>query len=189
MFLLAASCASARAPFERGILLKGTVVTMDGQFRVIRHGNVLVRGQQIVAVWGGRRRPHGVKLDRAVAVTPRGALIFPGLINLHDHPSWSVLPPWPPPSSDAQPAFGRPTGREPYDNRYQWNGANGFDDSPPTETRLIAGPHDVLTTGLGLTAEATKWAEIRQLLGGATSEQGAGPAPPPTTSWLATSTT
>jgi cytosine/adenosine deaminase-related metal-dependent hydrolase len=176
-FLVAAVGAVARAPFARGILLKGTVVTMDSRFRVIRHASVLVRGQTIVAVWAGGRAPSGIHVGRAVTVAPRGALIFPGLINLHDHPSWSVLPPWPPPSSDAQPAFGRPTGREPYDNRYQWNGANSFDDSPPEEIRLIAAPHAVLTSGLGLTAEATKWAEIRELLGGATSEQGAGADP------------
>jgi cytosine/adenosine deaminase-related metal-dependent hydrolase len=150
---------------------------MDSQFRVVREGSVLVRGRRIVAVWAGRRAPRGVRVGRAVLVAPRGALIFPGLINLHDHPSWSVLPPWPAPSSDAQPAFGRPAGTEPYANRYQWNGHNGFDDSPPEERRLIAGPQDVLTSGLGLTAEATKWAEIRGLLGGATSEQGAGPDP------------
>jgi cytosine/adenosine deaminase-related metal-dependent hydrolase len=163
--------------FERGMLLRGTVVTMDGRFDVIREGNVLIRGQRIVAVWRGRRAPPRVRVGRAVVVAPRGALIFPGLINLHDHPSWSVLPPWPPPSSDGQPAFGRPTGREPYANRYQWNGANGFNDAPPEERRLISAPHDVLTSGLGLTAEAVKWAEIRGLLGGTTSEQGAGPDP------------
>jgi cytosine/adenosine deaminase-related metal-dependent hydrolase len=175
--LVAAASALASAPFHRGILLKGVVVTMNDHFRVIRQGNVLVRGQRIIGVWSGRRAPRGVRVGRAVVVAPPGALIFPGLINLHDHPSWSVLPPWPPPSSDAQPAFGRPTGREPYANRYQWNGAAGFDDSPPEERRLIAAPHDVLTSGLGLTAETTKWAELRELLGGVTSEQGAGPDP------------
>jgi hypothetical protein len=177
LLLLAVASARARAPFERGILLKGVVVTMDSRFRVIPDGSVLIRGERIRAVWGGARVPRGVKLGRAVVVAPPGALIFPGLINLHDHPSWSVLPPWPPPSSDVQPMFGRPTGREPYANRYQWNGARGFDDSPLEERRLIGGPHDVLASGLGLTAEATKWAELRELLGGATSEQGAGADP------------
>jgi cytosine/adenosine deaminase-related metal-dependent hydrolase len=148
---------------------------MDRHFQVIRDANVLARGQRIVAVWRGRRPPPGVRVGRAVVVAPRAALIFPGLINLHDHPSWSVLPPWPPPSSDAQPAFGRPTGSEPYANRYQWDGAQGFNDAPPEERRLISAPHDVLTGGLGLTAEAVKWDEIRGLLGGTTSEQGASP--------------
>jgi len=117
-----------------------------------------------------------VRIRRAVVVAPPGALIFPGLINLHDHPGWSVLPPWLPPSSDAQPAFGRPLGTEPYANRYQWNGGNGFADPSPQHTQLVSVPHDALVSA-GLNAESVKWAEIRGLLGGQTSEQGAGPDP------------
>lgn len=177
VFAFLSASAHAGAPWERGLLLKGTVVTMDSHFRVIRQGNVLVRGQRIVAVWRGRRVPRGVTVGRAVVVAPRGALIFPGLINLHDHPSWSVLPSWPSPSSDAQPAFGRPTGREPYANRYQWNGAQGFNDISSEHRRLVSAPHEVVTSGLGLSAEAVKWAEVRGLLGGTTSEQGAGADP------------
>src|SRR5262249_12888016 len=106
--LAAAGPAAAREPFQRGVLLRGSVVTMDGRDRVIRQGSLLVRGQRIVALWQGARAPRGVRTRGAIVVAPRGALIFPGLINLHDHPSWSVLPPWPPPTSNAQPAFGRP---------------------------------------------------------------------------------
>src|SRR6185436_19056936 len=95
--------------------------------------------------------------------------------NLHDHPTYSMLPAWPPPSSDAQPAFGRPTGAEPYANRYQWNGARGFGDVSEEHQRLIRAPQEVLVdpSGLGLATEAVKWAEIRALLGGETADQGA----------------
>jgi 5-methylthioadenosine/S-adenosylhomocysteine deaminase len=175
--LVAVPLGQAREPLRGGVLLRGTVVTMDARDRVIRDGRVLVRGHRIVAVWHGRKPPKGVHVRQAVVVAPPGALIFPGLINLHDHPSWSVLPPWPAPSSDAQPAFGRPLGTEPYANRYQWNGNGGFADAPPEQTRLISEPHERLTSSLGLTSEAVKWAEIRGLLGGQTAEQGAGPDP------------
>jgi len=172
--LAAVTPAAAREPYQRGVVLRGTVVTMDGRDRVIRHGHVLVRGGKVVALWRGARAPKGVPLRGAIVVALRGALIFPGLINLHDHPSWSALPPWPPPSSDAQPAFGRPFGTEPYANRYQWNGANGFERSPPEYTRLVDQPHEALA---GLNVEAVKWAEIRGVLGGQTADQGAGANP------------
>jgi 5-methylthioadenosine/S-adenosylhomocysteine deaminase len=170
---LGASAAWATAPFRRGVLLKGTVVTMDDRHRVIRPGNVLVRGRRIVAVWRGARRPRKVRVGDPVVVAPRRGLIFPGLINLHDHPAYSMLPAWPAPVSDGQPSFGRPTGREPYANRYQWNGANGFGDVSDEHRRLVVAPHAVLVPGLGLDTEAVKWAEIRGLLGGQTANQGA----------------
>ena len=157
------------------MLLRGTVVTMDGHNRVLRRGNVLVRHGKVVGLWRAGRRPPDVRIGRPVVVAPRGALIFPGLINLHDHPTFSMLPRWPPPSSDAQPAFGRPTGAEPYANRYQWNGARGFGDVSEEQQRLIGAPQEVLVSpsDLGLATEAVKWAEIRALLGGETADQGA----------------
>jgi cytosine/adenosine deaminase-related metal-dependent hydrolase len=172
---LSALPASAAPPFKRGVLLRGTVVTMNRHNDVFRHGNVLVRKGRVAAIWRDGRRPRGLRLGTPVVVAPRGALIFPGLINLHDHPTYSMLPPWPAPASDAQPAFGRPTGREPYANRYQWNGANGFADTSEEQRRLIKSPQEVLIppTGLGLASEAVKWAEIRALLGGETADQGA----------------
>jgi cytosine/adenosine deaminase-related metal-dependent hydrolase len=173
--VLGAAPALARAPFRRGVLLHGTVVTMDRSHRVLHRGHVLVRGRRIVAVWSGHRPPAGVRVGHPVVVAPGGALIFPGLINLHDHPGWAMLPAWPAPAADAQPTFGRPTGVEPYANRYQWNGAAGFGDVSEEQRRLVSAPHDVLTSseGLGLSSEAVKWAEIRGLLGGQTADQGA----------------
>src|SRR3954470_19854161 len=114
--LILAPSEAAAAPFERGMLLEGTVVTMDSKDRVVRDGHVLVRGEKIVAVWSGATPPRGVKVGRAVVVRPSRGLIFPGLINLHDHPTYDFLNSWPPPASDAQPAFGRPLGTEPYAN-------------------------------------------------------------------------
>ena len=172
--LFPATAASA-APFQRGVLLRGTVVTMDGQNTVLRRGNVLVRHGRVVALWRAGKRPPGVRIGRPVVVAPAGGLIFPGLINLHDHPTYSMLPPWPSPTGDAQPAFGRPTGAEPYANRYQWNGARGFGDVSEEHQRLVRAPQAVLVepSGLDLATEAVKWAEIRALLGGETADQGA----------------
>ena len=131
---LAGAGASATQP---ALLLVGTVVTMDDAHTVVPDGHVLVRNGLIVAVWSGATPPAGVNLRNAHTV--HGTYIFSGLINLQDHPSYDVLPLWMPPSSHAEPSAGRPTGREPYDNRYQWNAA-----PPPEFTRLVVEAHSKL---------------------------------------------
>src|SRR5687768_18491899 len=77
------------------ILLEGTVVTMNAGRDVIHNGRVLVRDGRIAAVWQGGRVPADLDLAGAVRV-PLGphAYIYPGLINLHDHPFFDVLPVW-----------------------------------------------------------------------------------------------
>jgi cytosine/adenosine deaminase-related metal-dependent hydrolase len=169
----AGSAAPAPWSASQGMLIEGaTVVTMDARHDVIPFGNVLVRDGKIVSVWSGPRPPKGVVVGNA-SVVDAGPLdlLFPGLINLHDHPLFDVLPPWLPPSSDAQPAVGK-AGKDPYANRYQW-GADGSLTAPAEELRLIANPNNVLTSslGLGLSAEVDKYAEAGALLGGETTLQ------------------
>ena len=83
------------APWEpsQAILLEGTVVTMNDARDVLRHGRVLVRDGRIAAVWDGPIPPAGIDLDAVVRpeLDPN-ALIYPGLINLHDHPLNGALP-------------------------------------------------------------------------------------------------
>ena len=159
------------------LLLRGTVVTMDDAHHVVRDGNVLVTGEMITAVWSGPTPPAGVDVSGATVVDAgRDALIFPGLINLHDHPSYDVLPLWPAPSSHRQGSLGRPTGTEPYANRYQWNRP---DRSSPQHSRLIKNPQSILTSSdaLGLYVEVLKHAEARAILGGQTALQGVSQEP------------
>src|SRR5829696_1877818 len=160
------------AAVEPGLLLRGTVVTMDDNHTVIPEGRVLVRGGLIAAVWSGPEPPAGIDLAgvRSISAGGRG-LIFPGLINLHDHPSFDVLPLWPPPSSHREPDQGRPTGREPYDNRYEWSSTP---PTPPTFARLVQSPRRALeeSSGLGLQSEALVYAEAMAALGGETALQG-----------------
>jgi len=164
------STATAFDP-ARGILLRGTVVTMDEAGTLVPAGNVLVRSGKIIAVWRGVKPPAGTPIGDALVVDlgPK-TLIYPGLINLHDHPSFDTVHLWPAPSSHIQAAFGRPLGTEPYANRYQWNGI----DAPPEARRLITNPSDLLTSpiGLNLYPEVGKFAEVKAMLGGQTAIQG-----------------
>jgi 5-methylthioadenosine/S-adenosylhomocysteine deaminase len=158
----------------RGILIEGaTLVTMDDHHSVIPSGRVLVRDGKIVAVWSGPRPPRGVTIgDASVVPAGPGDLLFPGLINLHDHPFFDALEPWLPPSSDALPTQGK-TGTQPYANRYQW-GAAGSATTSPEKRRLIDNPAGILSDSIGLNLypEVDKYAEVGALLGGETATVG-----------------
>jgi cytosine/adenosine deaminase-related metal-dependent hydrolase len=156
---------AASAPPRPVLLLDGTIVTMNATREVIENGHVLVRDDRIVAVWRGSKPPPGVNLDGVIRPNrgPR-ALIFPGLINLHDHPFYDVLPLWQAPSSHVQAALGRPTGTEPYANRAQWRGTT------PENLRIITNPSTILDDFL--LADVIKYGKARMILGGTTTTEG-----------------
>ena len=160
------------------ILLEGTIVTMNSAREVIHNGHVLVRDGRIAAMWKGAKPPAGVDLTGAVRV-PLGpqAFIYPGLINLHDHPFYGVLPLWQPPSSHRHPGLGRPLGTEPYANRYQWNSEG--QTQPEEAARLISNPSTILTAGSALDRliDVIKYNKARMILGGTTTTQGTGSHP------------
>ena len=172
--------ANSLPPFNpaRGLVLRGTIVTMNDQHTVIENGSVLVRNDRIVALWQGPNPPFGTPVgDAEIVDFGPTALIFPGMINLHDHPTFDMLRLWPAPSSDAQPTLGRPLGTEPYADRYQWNDMLGF--SPPEFRRLVENPQLALVSSLGLNlnTEMVKYAKVKALVGGETTMQGAIPSP------------
>src|SRR5688572_19041165 len=146
---------------------------MNAARQVIQNGRVLVRDGRIAAIWKGAKPPQGVDLTGAVRA-PLGphAYIYPGLINLHDHPFYGVLPLWQPPSSHRHPGLARPLGTEPYANRYQWN-SEGL-TQPEEASRLISQPSTILTEGsvLGRLIDVIKFSKARMILGGTTTTQG-----------------
>ncbi len=171
--------AVGRLRSDRQLVLKGTIVTMDDNHTVVPNGRVYIIGDKVASMWSGPTPPPSVDLTKAVVVDGGpGALIFPGLINLHDHPTFDTLPLWPTPSAHKQPAVGRPLGTEPYTNRTQWNAAGGT--SPTELRRLVQSAQDVLIsgTGMALYEEMMKWAEARGVLAGQTAIQGEGDVEP-----------
>lgn len=164
----AVGCSSERWEASRGLLIKGaTIVTMNDDHNVIPDGHVLIRDGVIVDVWTGPKPHKGVSIgDPQVITVDANYLVFPGLINLHSHPAFNVLPTWLPPASHAIPEEGKEAG-EPYATRYQWREA-------PEYRRLVSIPHDVLTFCFGYETEIVKYAETGALLGGETAIQGSG---------------
>ena len=130
------------------IVLKGTVVTMDDAFTVVKDGGVVVQGGKIVSILkAGEAGPSG-----AVVINSKGK-IFPGMINLHDHIAYNFLPLYPVPKH--------------YDNRDQWPGGKLYEALVNNPKTLVTDPgyYDKQT-------EALKYAEIKALAGGVTTTQG-----------------
>ena len=129
--------------------LHGRVVTMDGSFNVLDRGTVYVEGGIIIAVKrDGEPPPPG--FETVKGITTRGT-IYPGLIELHNHLSYNVLPLWQVPKR--------------YDNRDQWSGT-------PTYQKLISGPMKVLGMTPGYIEAVVRYVECKCLLGGVTTSQG-----------------
>lgn len=140
--LLAAPAVGACTESPERLVLRGTVVTPN---RVLRNGTVVVDGDRIRAV---ADRPIDVPGARVV---PTSGIIFPGLIDLHNHIEWNVFPRWSPPRR--------------YPNRHAWLDA-------PAYRSAISEPHRVLHQKHA--CDMNTFGEVRALLGGVTSVQSGG---------------
>src|SRR5437762_2585768 len=76
-------------PQPGDVLYKGTkVVTMDGSGKVIDHGAILVRGGKIVSIL-----PANAPTPPGAKVVDTGGVIYPGMLDLHDHTAYNFIPP------------------------------------------------------------------------------------------------
>lgn len=124
--------------------LRGDVVTPTG---VKKRGYVVVDGEVIVGVRASSSGPGA----GVTAVVDTGGIIFPGLIDGHNHVEYNVLP------------LMETTKR--YTNRDQWPKSTAY-------AKAIKEPRKALSAAK-LTCQAVKHGEVRALVGGTTSIQGA----------------
>jgi 5-methylthioadenosine/S-adenosylhomocysteine deaminase len=120
--------------------IAGTVVTPD---RVIADGAIVVSDQRIADV------TERGSVAPKIPVTTIEGIVLPGLIDLHNHLTWNILPRWVP--------------THPFANRYAWQATAEYD-------RNLAGPHGAL--GKDAMCEAEIYAEVKAIIGGATSVVG-----------------
>ena len=136
--------AGCNEPIRTGrYVLKGDVVTPTG---VVKGGFVVVEDEKIVEV---RTRTQGP--GQGVTAVDTGGIIFPGLIDGHNHVEYNVVP-----LADLGQRFA---------NRNQWPRKAAY-------KRLIKDPRKAVITA-GLTCQGVKHGEVRALVGGTTSIQGA----------------
>ncbi len=126
---------------QNQIALRGTIVTPD---EVIENGTVLISGDKIQAVGTSITLPKGV-----YALDVDG-VIYPGLIDLHNHLTWNFLPRWKP-------------GRL-FSTRYEWQAIPDYGLSLST-------PHGRILAE-GLACDTNQYAEVKAIVGGATSVVG-----------------
>ena len=131
-------------------ILDGRIVTMNGSFEVLDSGRVYVLNERIEAVQQADAPvPDG--FENALLIRT-GGTIYPGLIELHNHLAYNVLPMW---------LISRR-----YGNRSQWGGGS-------LEYRAqISGPMAVLGRVKGYIEAVVRFVEAKCLLGGVTTSQG-----------------
>lgn len=130
-------------------VLDGRIVPMTGAAAVIDDGRIYIDGGKIAAVQEAEAPPPA-GFEGARLITT-GGTIYPGMVELHNHLAYNVLPLWNVP--------------KPYTNRDQWGRHKDY-------RRLISGPMSVLGRTEGLVQAVVRWAELKCLVGGTTTSQG-----------------
>ncbi len=141
------------------LVVRGHVLTVDDDRRVLTDGAVYVNDGRIEAVADGSAAPPaGYKGVPRLRVD----VVAPGLIDLHNHLAYNTLPLW----------LARP---EPYGTRYQWPRAASYgpDVSNPAQALGIAAP-----------AAALRFAEVKAAVGGVTAIQGSPPVTRAFPGWM-----
>lgn len=134
-------------------ILQGIIVTMEDEQSIISSGRILIVDGIIEAIWeNGMDPPQDVDI-RGIPIIDTKGIIFPGLIDCHNHPLYNTLPIWDVP--------------ETYTNRYQWS-------EDPRLNSNVEYPQDILTNNhyANLLEESIKYAEVKALIGGTTAIQG-----------------
>jgi 5-methylthioadenosine/S-adenosylhomocysteine deaminase len=140
---------------SRNVVLQGTIVTMDAQRSVHADGAMWIRDGVIVAVAASRSALNTMQPDAAKVPTLRvDGVIYPGMIDLHNHPEYAIYPLL-------------PITRK-YKDRYEWR---FYDDD---YARRITHLNTVLNQPfyLDLGAEVSRYGELKALVGGTTALQG-----------------
>ncbi len=164
----------ASATSSANVVLVGKIVTMNAARDVFKAGALWIQRGQIVAVAGGlseldaavqnitTREDAGVTADefKSAQVVNVNGVIYPGMIDLHNHPDYAIYPLLPL--------------KRKYKDRYEWR---FYDDA---YARRITNLNTLLNAPqyLDLATEVGRYGEIKALIGGTTSMQGSRPTLP-----------
>ena len=145
------------------LVLTGTIVPFDPHGpEVVARGAVYIddTGTVEAVQTATRRAPAGYSGAPRVS---SGGLVFPGLIDLHNHLAYNTLPLWRAPRDT------------PYGTRYQW-------PSAATYGRDISNPAQAY--GEAAAAAALRYAEVKAIVGGVTAIQGSPPVTRAFPGWM-----
>jgi cytosine/adenosine deaminase-related metal-dependent hydrolase len=141
--VILASAAHAQTP-EPHLLISGNLITPTG---VVPHGWLDIAHGHILHI--EREKPD----IPGAQILETSDLIFPGFIDLHNHPSFNVFPRWTPPHK--------------FPNRYAWRDWHVYQQQLESKGRaLSADPTNF--------CDVDEYAEVKALIGGTTSIIGLG---------------
>lgn len=138
--LLFACCASS-ALSQQPFTLQGTIVTPS---QVLTNGAISISGSMIEDIAASPSGGQG-------SVIATDSFIFPGLIDVHDHITWNMLPRWRP--------------NRTFNNRYEWQQTDAY-------SIALSQPHYAITSDHELACDADRFGEVKAIVGGATSVVG-----------------
>jgi cytosine/adenosine deaminase-related metal-dependent hydrolase len=130
------------------LAISGRIVTMNDHHRVLANGVLYIEGGRIVAITE-RSAPKPEGFAKTKIVDTEGT-IFPGLIELHNHLPYNVLPLWHVPKK--------------YTSRSQWGAS-------PEYSKRITTPMSILGRSSYVPSVA-RYVECKTLLSGVTTTQG-----------------
>lgn len=130
-------------------VLKGRVVTMNPAGDVFDNARIVVSDGKIAQILTGNQKISPEFQDAPVIET--AGTIYPGLIDLHNHFVYNVLPLWPVTKK--------------YTNRSQWAKIK-------TYSRDISLPIRALADSAAASRSIVRYVEVKALLGGTTTGQG-----------------
>lgn len=137
---------SAQALQAQDTILNGTVVTPD---KIIAKGWIVIRNGRIESI--AEKPPVAATLP----VVETGGIIFPGFIDLHNHPMYDAFPRWHPPAA--------------FKDRYEWRDL-------PEYKKLVGTPGSELQRKNDQTfCDLDEYSEVKALIGGTTSITGISP--------------
>ena len=149
---------------SRAFLLKGRVVTMDGETNVINDGNVMVRDGKITGVWASNTNPPAGVDFTDVPIVETDGTIYPGLIDLHNHVHYNHIPLW---DFEVHLSESQKSEEGGYTNRYQWGNNWDYGPSITWMKTNIQSPYR-----WDMASEQMKYAEVQAVSGGVTAMQG-----------------
>jgi len=145
------------------LVLHGRLVTMDEGQPLIEDGALYIGADEKIAAVQRRSDPAPAGFDAAERVATKGC-IYPGLIDLHSHVVYNVLPLWAPPGRD-----------EPFVDRADWPGHGDYEGS-------VSDPANALGALAG--KAHLKYCEVKAVVGGTTAIQGSAKMAHPYEGWL-----
>jgi cytosine/adenosine deaminase-related metal-dependent hydrolase len=145
------------------LVLHGRLVTMDEQRPLIEDGALYIGADERIHAVQTRGDPPPAGFETATRVETKGC-VYPGLIDLHSHVVYNVLPLWAPPGRE-----------EPFVDRADWPGHGDYEGT-------VSDPANALGALAG--KAHLKYCEVKAVIGGTTAIQGSAKMAYPYEGWL-----